>query len=906
MADVFGELGGQPIELNNAATEATLKQLVQAVGILAAKTGKGAKSQAELEKELKKFHDQLGKTSKATTKQIKDLEDEQKKRKALSEQIAKEEAAREKAEKRTIAGINAVRGFTDALEGGVTRLTSLMSQLAGMGNSFTSAAGVFNNIPLVGGLLGGVFGAVAQSGDRVFTTFKQAASVGANFNGSIRDLVNAASGAGLTMDQFSGIIQKNGENLAFMGGSATEGAKQLANAGKQIRNSRVGDDLARLGYSTEDISNGMARFGGMMARSGKQLNQDQLVKSTADYLKQLDAVARLTGKNKDALQAEADARMADSQYRLMLAKLDPEGAANLEALMASIPKEHQAGLKEILATGTAVSDEAVAAMAFMNKTGHSAQQLGETMRRTGTLTKEQMFAFDDARRNEMKMLAEEARTRGGAIDTVGNFGDAVQQKLVVGVLDAASQTGTLRTAVAQQTTELGKAAQAQKDAMDPAAMQRLQQSIAETSNKMTMLLAENLPKLASAFDQLMKIVNDYVVPAFRWLMNNFETVVGVIVAFKGAMMLATAAAKAMELYRNVAGPGTNPAKPMFVKEIGAGVGAGGALEGAADGKGRGRGARGLVRGLGAAGAVVSAGMLVSDLSDISEQERSGQITGAQATEARGGAVGGAVGGAGGAFAGAAAGAAVGSVVPIVGTVIGGAIGAALGGWLGSKGGEVAGKELTKAVTASPKTGSEDWLKVNNNNIDSWVEAVYAGRNKIEEVPGVYLPYVKERLAKKPVRATNTAGGGVAVTIPRSTGGQPATPQVANFNTTDPSALYRTAQSMYGVPNTPATQTVSSSEATRRALENKAAEEAAAAKKAVEEQQARAGGGSTGSTTPGANPLVTTGTRESVESLLSSLNNKLDQLIKINREVHFVNERQLSVQQGLTSDLFASI
>ena len=57
MADVTGDLGGQPIQLNNAATEATLKQLVQAIGILSAKSGKGAKSQAQLEKELKKFQE---------------------------------------------------------------------------------------------------------------------------------------------------------------------------------------------------------------------------------------------------------------------------------------------------------------------------------------------------------------------------------------------------------------------------------------------------------------------------------------------------------------------------------------------------------------------------------------------------------------------------------------------------------------------------------------------------------------------------------------------------------------------------------------------------------------------------------------------------------------------------------
>ena len=54
MAEVTGDLGGQPIQLNNAATEATLKQLLAAMTVMVNNTGKykaaRAKSQQELEK----------------------------------------------------------------------------------------------------------------------------------------------------------------------------------------------------------------------------------------------------------------------------------------------------------------------------------------------------------------------------------------------------------------------------------------------------------------------------------------------------------------------------------------------------------------------------------------------------------------------------------------------------------------------------------------------------------------------------------------------------------------------------------------------------------------------------------------------------------------------------------------
>ena len=56
MAEVTGDLGGQPIQLNNAATEATLKQLLAAMLAQVAMQNKGTKkdnaTQKELEKEL--------------------------------------------------------------------------------------------------------------------------------------------------------------------------------------------------------------------------------------------------------------------------------------------------------------------------------------------------------------------------------------------------------------------------------------------------------------------------------------------------------------------------------------------------------------------------------------------------------------------------------------------------------------------------------------------------------------------------------------------------------------------------------------------------------------------------------------------------------------------------------------
>jgi hypothetical protein len=883
MAEVFGDIGGQPVTLNNAATEATLKQLVQAIGILSAKSGKsGGKSQADVEKELKSFQQQLGKTSKSSAKANKDLDTEQKNRKSLSDQIKSEEATREKAEKRTVASIGAVRGFTNALEGGVTKLTGIMSQLAGMGNSFSGAAAAFNSVPLIGGMLGSVFGAIATSGDKVFNTFKQAASVGANFNGNIRELVNAASGAGLTMDQFSAIIQKNGESLALMGGSATAGAKQLAAAGKAIRNSGVGDDLARLGFSTEDINNGIAKFGGMMARTGKQMDQTALAKISGEYMKNLAAISELTGKNKDALQAESDARMADAQYRLMLAKLDPEGAKNLEMLMNSIPAEHQAGLKEIMATGTAVSEEAQAAMAYMSKTGQSAMALGEQMRSSGTLTKSQAIEFDKARQGEMKSMAEEAKGRGGLLNVIGNFGNAVDQKFTVGVLNAAARTKDLGQALTEQEQAQKAAAKAQKDSLDPAQMQKLQQAIAETSNKMTVLLAQNLPKLQSAFDSLMNIIDKYVVPAFKLLMDNFELVVGVLVGFKLAMAAAQAAAKVNEFKANMWGKTAGDAR--FVKDIGGG-GGGGGTDDKGKKKRKRRGGKGDVS--------------VGDIEDKTPSKSSSARPSRLGGLAKGGvaAIGGVALGygadaltdAGYEKAGAAAnvgaeaasyggmGAMIGSVVPGLGTAIGGAAGAAIGTGVGlyKNWGKLFGGSSDKSTPATPK--------FDETNAKNWAYSVFSGKASFDQVPEQYKEYATKLLSAPPKE-----WGAAAPVTPKGP---------INFNTRNPLALLQSVQE--STPKSASMQPATSAEAARKTLENKAAEEKekAAEMERLANKSKAAAGPAAGAATPA---------QESTDSAIAMLNTHMAELVRISKANNKISEKQLSVQEGLGGDLFSHV
>jgi hypothetical protein len=555
MADVTGDINGQPVSLNNAATETTLKMLLEATMAMAKSKGLSDAEFRKLERNLKKLQE-------ASQSLAKELTEEQKQ----AQERIKEKEAQQRKEKKAFndlsLGLGTLFGATEKLALG---MTSLMNNLANVGNSLTSAANSLNSIPIVGNVLSGVFGAVAGAADRTYKSFQQAATVGANFGGSITDMVYSASAAGLTFEQLSGIVARNGEALALLGGSTSEGAKRLSQLGKEIRNSGVGDQLARLGFSTEDINNGMAKFAGVIGRTGalQNMTNSQLVAVSGKYLQNLDAVSKLTGKNREALQAEHDARLADAQFMAMASKLDAESQANLHALMDSIPKEHQAGLKEIMSTGTATSEAAQKAMAFLNRTGSDAVTLGQQIQKSGKLSQAEAVRFQRAYQQEAKQLA-----KSPLGETLAKY-DQSSNAFMAATYETAGRQKDLGDTFAQQAEEAKKGI----GALDPAKLKAAQEQIAETSNRFAVALANSglLEHMLTAFNALANFTESVVLPLFQFLANN-ATMVGIVMgtlaAGMGALSLIIAANNVAEKLKAARLALSSGALSTFGKSIG--------------------------------------------------------------------------------------------------------------------------------------------------------------------------------------------------------------------------------------------------------------------------------------------------------------------------------------------------
>jgi hypothetical protein len=863
--------------------------------------GKDVKTQAQIEKELKKFHDQLkkGTTSrelleKENKKDIKSTKDKVKATQDGTNALKDDTKAKKDNTTITYRVGAGLRLFGQTASNVALGMTSLVRELSEMGDSATAMSGIFKGIPLVGGVLSGMFGAAAGSAEKLYSTFQRSASVGANFTSSISEMTAAATAAGLTVDQFASIIAKNGESLALLGKGSADGAKRLSELGRTMRTSGLQDELFRMGYSTEEINSALATHGARLARTGalQNMTTQQLAKSTAAYLKDLDAVAKLTGQSKESLQAQEDARMRDAQYLQFRSKLDEAGQRNLENLMKSIPEGMQAGAKEVLATGTATSAAGEQFLAFLQASGTSLQDLRQNALATGTITREAAIASSKVLQEEGKSLADSPLG-----DTVAAFVPELNDLMVASYTLKGRQMD-----LAQAFDESAKSVKGAVSGLDPAAMGKLKQDIAAISNKFMELLASSgllktmidmIPSLMSviesviipafmklvdiinqyarpAFETVSNLITGYLVPAFTFVADNFKTLATAAIGIGLAM-------KAWNFFQQTKGTVLNP---MVVTVMGGGLGGGGKGKkgGAARDSKTGRfvkagaagtaakGIGGVVRGAGVVGVLASGAMLASDLSDIKKQEASGDLSKEEAKKARGGAVGGAAGGAGGAMAGAAAGAALGSVVPVVGTIVGGLIGGAIGGWLGRKGGQVVGEAV-----ADDKSGTTTY------------QDPYAGSYSINGKPVSKEEYDKW-LKNNP--AANVASGNAPLAEALPT--MPAMP----MTTPDPTIVIKNAESA-----------VMAADSSRKALEQQAD---ASIKQSSQREEALRNEIAKLKEAESKKPAEV---QEKILTAMNNLNSNIEKLLVSQSESITILNNQLSVQQNLTGamsgDLFIS-
>lgn len=334
-------------ELRNAASESSLRELIDAVNGLSTVVGKAGKSggrgsgggkvpggsapgTANASSSLEEFSDSLDSGTKSTSLLKKTFG-------MLSQGSRILTGAIDKLGNKAIAGLSGVVASAILVMGDLSgAMTSLMTHLATGDitlSSFTNAlAEAANQLPLIGGALSffiSIIGSVVSVLEGYLRTQEQLSANGASFNNDLMLMRSAAASTGLSLEQFGSIVSSNADKLALFG-TATEGALKFAKVSNMVRN-----DLRNLGYSTQELNESLPGIMSIFSTSAKDRGQtdEQAASAVKALMTETDALAKLTGKSRKELADKMAAEQQDAAMKMKMAGMDEKQRVALNMAM---------------------------------------------------------------------------------------------------------------------------------------------------------------------------------------------------------------------------------------------------------------------------------------------------------------------------------------------------------------------------------------------------------------------------------------------------------------------------------------------------------------------------------------------------------------------------------------------
>ena len=315
MAEVKIDIPGVgEVVAENAASEKTLKDILKALGGGSglAKTG-GAGGTGKLGQEAEETAgsiDELGKQSDETTSALGSLA------------------------KGTVGLVGgAFNLLTSAIGSVVGAIPGFAGELLFGGNRISDFA---KHVPILGGELQALSSAVEGQID----VFRELSTIGAGFGNNMFELASVAGRSAIPQEEFAQLLQSNAEGIRIFGNSIQDGARNFGRLSKELRQSTAGQDLMAMGFTTQELNENLISYSELTQLSGRRqfMSQEQLIQGSLEYSKELDKIAKLTGKSRKDIEAQQKAASLDIRRQMAIAEAGDNLRDRLSQVAAVSPE----------------------------------------------------------------------------------------------------------------------------------------------------------------------------------------------------------------------------------------------------------------------------------------------------------------------------------------------------------------------------------------------------------------------------------------------------------------------------------------------------------------------------------------------------------------------------------------
>jgi hypothetical protein len=309
----------------------------------------------------------------------------------------------------------------NSVQMGASSMKDIGGQMAQMGGK-AKAVGI--GLSFLGSVVGGVangMSELAKTGidmmikgvTQSITTFRTMSQSGALFADGIEGMRTAASGAGMSLEDFSKVATTNKAAFSNLGLGVTAGMQKMSKAmnegGVTMRK-----ELFALGYSMEDQGNMMAEVMSTMAGPAGRLKASdaQVAEATKKYAQNLSLLSALTGEDIKAKEEAIKKENDTLAFQQILDGMGEKERLEMQESMKGMNEIQRKALRERMIYGTVISADvniAESQSASFKKQNEHTYNLAKNHQLTLEKTLEAQAEYAPAIKKETMALKESAK-----------------------------------------------------------------------------------------------------------------------------------------------------------------------------------------------------------------------------------------------------------------------------------------------------------------------------------------------------------------------------------------------------------------------------------------------------------------------------------------------------------------
>jgi hypothetical protein len=389
-----------------------------------------------------------------------------------------------------------------------TKYSNTVSQVtSGLGSIFSTMGPLGQALSAVTDVVGKLVTSVFEQNDQYLNAYDTLAKFGYAGEGTADALFDLTKNTGYLGDKVGdlvGVTTGLGNDLTYLGNTAGQGIKTFFDITTITKEQRA--EQIRLGYSQKEITQNQADFIKNQTKLGVLRTNDlkTLRANSLNYGKQLMELAALTGQTPEAIKAQQAEDLKDYAFNVMLRQEGKKAGAKSQEVMdrlmggvtqvgAQFGADKQKGFREILSTGLAQSDEA---KAMLRVAGSDIFKWVKQFKSGEISITEFNKRYGQAYENFEKNMGETAARNKEFAENMGATSETAR--------GAAKELSDTREDLVKRQTE--------------AAMKPQDGGLKETQIK----LIETQLEVQTAFQTLVKLISEYVNPAFEYLLKGLD------------------------------------------------------------------------------------------------------------------------------------------------------------------------------------------------------------------------------------------------------------------------------------------------------------------------------------------------------------------------------------------------